>query len=133
MGRVSVLVAFALLSLLAAACATVDYQPYEGRNNLYEGEGGTKVVSGGVDFWANGTPPRKFRILGVVTSEIGSGFGDVDMIRSAVASETRSKGGDAAIQINDNNSFSGIVHMAPGFYMATGVKSMRFAIVKYVQ
>jgi hypothetical protein len=122
-----------LLSLIAAGCATTDYQPYEGKNNLYEGEGGTKVVVNGVDFWANGMPPRKFSILGVVTSEIGSGYGDVDLIRSAVAAETRSRGGDAAIQINDNTSFAGIVRMTPGFYMATGVKSMRFAVVKYAR
>ena len=120
------------LSLVAAGCATADYQPYEGKNNLYEGEGGTKVVVNGVDFWANGLPPRKFSILGVVTSEIGSGIGDVDLIRSAVASETKSKGGDAAIQINDNTSFAGVVRMTPMMYMAYGVKTMRFAVVKYV-
>jgi len=32
---------------------TSDYQQYEGRNNFYEGTGGTKVVVDGVDFWAN--------------------------------------------------------------------------------
>jgi hypothetical protein len=131
MRRLIVLVA--LLSLVAAGCATADYQPYEGKNNLYEGEGGTKVIVSGIDFWANGMPPRKFTILGVVTSEIGSGYGDVDLIRSAVAAETRSRGGDAAIQINDNTSFAGIVRMLPGMYMGYGVKSMRFAVVKYVQ
>ncbi len=96
-------------------------------------DGGTKVVVSGVDFWANGAPPRKFSILGVVTSEIGSGYGDVDLIRSAVAAETKSRGGDAAIQMNDNTSFSGIVRMTPQMYMATGVKTMRFAVVRYVQ
>src|SRR5262249_10849547 len=55
---------------------TSDYQPYEGRNNVYEGDGGTKVVVDGVDFWANGSPPRKYAILGVVTSAIGAGYGD---------------------------------------------------------
>jgi hypothetical protein len=59
--------------------------------------------------------------------------GDVDLIRSAVASETKSRGGDAAIQMNDNTSFAGIVRMIPQMYMATDVKTMRFAVVKYVQ
>jgi len=64
-------------------------------------DGGTKVVVSGVDFWANGAPPRKFSILGFVTSKIESG--------------------------------TGIVRMIPPMYMATDVKTMRFAVVKYVQ
>ncbi len=108
-------------------------QKSQGKNNLHEADGGTKVVVSGVDFWANGMPPRKFIILGVVTSEIGAGYGDADIIRSAVASETRQKGGDAAIQINENTSFSGIVRLTPQMYMATNTKTMRFAVVKYVQ
>jgi hypothetical protein len=121
-----------LAFLLVASCATVDYQPYEGRNNLYEGRGGTKVVVDGVDFWANGTPPRRYSVIGVVTSEIGSGYGDETIIRSTVAQTVKEKGGDAAIQITDNSSFAGLVHAAPGFYMAAGARRMRFAIVKYV-
>ena len=123
----------AVACLLLLACATADYQAYEGRNNLYEGHGGTKVVVGGVEVWANGTPPRKFTILGVVTSEIGAGFGDADMIRSAVASETRRRGGDAAVQISDNTAFAGVVSVAPQMFMAVNTKTMRFAVVKYVQ
>lgn len=122
----------ALTLVFLAGCATVDYQPYEGRDNLYEGNGGTKVVVDGVDFWANGTPPRKFSIVGIVTSEIGSGYGDEAIIRSTVAGTVRQKGGDAAIQINNNSSFAGVVHAAPGIYMAAGVRRMQFAVVKYM-
>jgi len=61
-----------LAVLIITGCATSDYQPYEGRNNVHEGVGGTKRVVNGVEFWANGSPPRKFAILGVVTSEIGA-------------------------------------------------------------
>ena len=121
-----------LLALVVGACATVDYQAYEGRNNDYEGTGGTKVVVGGIDFWANGSPPRRFAILGVVTSEVGAGYGDAEIIRSAVASEVRRRGGDAAIQITDNTSFAGVVQVAPQMYMAAHTKTMRFAVVKYL-
>jgi len=126
------LIALVLLVVMAG-CATVDYQPYEGKNNLYEGEGGTKVTVDGVDFWANGTPPRKYTILGYVVSEIGSGYGDEALIRSAVASEVKKQGGNAAIQVNNNASFAGIVRAAPNVYMAAGVRRMQFAVVKYVQ
>ena len=119
------------LSCVIAGCATVDFQPYEGKNNLHEGDGGTKVVVDGVEFWANGAPPRRYSIIGVVVSEVGSGLGDEAIIRSAVANEVKKRGGDAAVQVNNNSSFSGVVRTAPGFYMAAGVKSMQFAIVKF--
>lgn len=127
------LIIFIMLALAIAGCATVDYQPYEGKNNLYEGEGGTKVVVDGIDFWANGSPPRKYSIIGMVVSEIGSGVGDESIIRSSVAGEVRKQGGDAAIQVNNNSSFAGIVRTAPGFYMAAGVKRMQFAVIRYAK
>ena len=125
------LIISAILACILAGCATVDFQPYEGKNNLYEGEGGTKVVVNGIDFWANGSPPRKYSIIGMVVSEIGSGFGDEGIIRSSVASEVKKRGGDAAVQVNNNAAFSGIINTAPGIYMATGVRRMQFAIIKY--
>lgn len=122
-----------MFALALAGCATVDFQPYEGRNNLYEGDGGTKVVVDGVEFWANGSPPRKYSIIGVVVSEIGSGVGDEAIIRSSVAPEVRKRGGDAAIQVNNNSSFAGLIRAASGFYMAANVKRMQFAVIKYVE
>lgn len=126
------IITFILLAFTLAGCATVDFQPYEGKNNIYEGEGGTKVVVDGVDFWANGSPPRKYSIIGMVVSEVGSGIGDEGIIRAAVASEVKAQNGDAAIQINNNSSFAGIIRTAPGYYMAAGVKHMQFAVIKYV-
>jgi hypothetical protein len=124
-------IALFLLALLAG-CATTDYQPYEGKTSLREGDGGTKVTVDSIDFWANGTPPRKFSILGFVTSEIGSGYGDEYLIRSAVAAQAKQVGGNAAIQINNNTSFAGILQTSPGIYMAVNARQMKFAIVKYV-
>ena len=118
--------------LVIGGCATSDYQPYEGRNNVHEGVGGTQVVVNRVDFWANGTPPRKFAILGVVTSAIGSGYGDEAIIRSSVASRAKQVGGDAAIQINNNTTFSGIIQFAPNIYTAASTRTMSFAVIKYL-
>lgn len=121
------------LALTVTGCATTDFQPYEGKNNLYEGEGGTKIAVDDIEFWANGAPPRKYSIIGMVVSEIGSGVGDEALIRSAVAGEAKKRGGNAAIQVTNNSSFSGVVTTLPGFYIATGVRMMQFAIVKYVE
>ena len=122
-----------LLVLSLTSCATVDFQPYEGKNNLYEGQGGTKIVVDGVDFWANGFPPRKYSIIGVVVSEIGAGLGDEAFIRSAVASEVKERGGNAAVQIDNSSSFAGVIRTTPGVYMAAGVKRMQFAVIRYVE
>ena len=122
----------AVVATAMVACATVDYQPYEGRNNVFEGEGGTKVAVDGIDFWANGTPPRKFAIVGVVTGEIGSGYGDEAIIRSSVARAVKERGGNAAIQMTNNSSFAGIVRTAPGVYFASGVRKIQFAVIRYL-
>ena len=81
-----------LVAAFLVACATVDYRPYEGNSTQYEGTGGTKLTVDGVDFWSNGTPPRKFSLLGVVTSEVGAGYGDEYLIRSAVAGPPHASG-----------------------------------------
>lgn len=120
-----------LLALFLAGCATVDYQAYEGAKPM-EGTGGTKVVVNGIDFWANGSPPKKFIVIGIVTSEIGSGFGDESMIRSAVSDEVIKQGGNAAIQMNNNTSFNGMFSPNRQIYMASGVKRMQFSIIKYI-
>jgi hypothetical protein len=120
-----------LVVLFIAGCATVDYQSYEGAKPM-EGAGGTKVVVNGIDFWANGSPPRRFIVIGVATSEIGSGFGDESMIRSAVSDEVIKQGGNAAIQMNNNTSFNGMFSPNRQIYMASGVKRMQFSIIKYL-
>ncbi len=123
---------FIILAFTIVGCATVDFQPYEGKNNLYEGEGGTKIVVDGIDFWANGSPPHKYMIIGMVASEIDSYVGDEAMIRTSVAGEVKKRGGDAAIQVNNNSYFNGVIHTSPGFHRAFRVRRMQFAIVRYI-
>lgn len=122
----------ALVALLLFGCATTDYRSYEGNAKQFEGTGGTKVTTDGIDFWSNGSPPRKFVMLGIVTSEIGAGYGDEYMIRSAVSSKVKQAGGDAAIEMNNNTSFAGVLNTQPGVYFAVSARQMKFAVVKYV-
>lgn len=121
-----------ILACILAGCATVDFQSYEGKDNLYEGEGGTKLVVGDIDFWVNGAPPRKYSILGTVTSEIGGGSWDEAVMRSAVASEVRKQGGNAAVEVDNNSSLTGTFHAGPGMLMTTAVSRMQFSVIKYV-
>jgi hypothetical protein len=83
--------------------------------NIHEGMGGTKVV----EFWAIRSPPRKFAI--------GAGYGDEALIRSSVATRTKEVGGDAAIQINDNTTFAGLIGFGSNIYAAANARKMSFA------
>lgn len=121
-----------LATSLLVACATVDFQPYEARSTVFDGTGGTKVVVDGVDFWANGTPPRRYKLLGVVSSEIGAGVGAESLIRTAVSAEVKKRGGSAAIEVSNNQAFAGVIRTAPGIYMAANRKQMQFAVVQYL-
>lgn len=122
-----------ITALTLAGCATTSYQPFEGKNTVYEGSGGTKLIVDEVEFWANGSPPRKYIVIGVASSEIGSGIGDEAMIRSSVASEVKRHGGNAAIQITNNTAATGLYRVAPNIYTSTGTKRMEFFIIKYIQ
>jgi predicted small secreted protein len=122
-----------ILALLVAGCASlggvgVDYQAYEGKANVYQGEGGTKVTVDDVDLWANGTPPNKFSILGVATVPMGP---SEEAVRSAVAGKVKQMGGNAAIQINNNTSFSGVVRSSPSVVLTNEPRQLKFAVVKY--
>jgi uncharacterized protein YceK len=123
-----------IVSLIAAlsGCATVNFQAYEGKNSVQEGQGGTKVVTDGVDFWANGAPPRKYSIIGIIDSEIGEGLGDMAILRAAVASEVKKQGGNAAIQLDSGTEFGGAVRTGPGLFMAISNKKIKYSVVKYL-
>ena len=120
------------LSIFLSACATVDYQPYEGTKKTHLGEGGTKLVTNGIDFWANGEPNRKYQILGIAVSEVGSGFGDEGLIRSSVSKEVIKQGGNAAIQLTNNERVSGAIKLSPTLYGVANTKQIKFAVVKYI-
>jgi hypothetical protein len=122
-----------LLLLSLTACATVDYQPYEGKAGaVWEGQGGTKVVVDGIDFWDNGAPPHKYRVVGYATGAVGNGFGADGIIRGAVASKVKAIGGNAAILVTGNTSELGFVKTAPNMWMVASTRELKYAVVQYL-
>lgn len=123
----------ALLLLTLTACASVEYQPYEGKpNEVWEGQGGTKLVVDGVDFWDNGSPPRRFKVVGYAKGAIGEGYGADPIIRSSVASKVRAMNGNAAILVNGNTTAGGFIKTAPNVWLAAGTRELKYAVVKYL-
>ena len=107
----------ALCAVIAApALARIEYASYEGRNAVLEGEGGTKIVKDGVDFWTSGSPPRRFKVIGVLTDtrkdKLLSGKA---MGSSAIAKKVKEVGGGAAILANQDKAYAGTTSVLNAF------------------
>ena len=84
---------------LAGCGGGPEFQRYVGPSGETKGSGGTVETVAGVDFWQNGTPPRKFRILGEFDDEWrGGGLERSDM--KYLARHVKEQGGDAAIFVS---------------------------------
>lgn len=120
-----------LLVVALGACATVEYAPYEAKNAIKEGQGGAKVVVQGVDFWADGEPPRRYKVIGVVSGQIGDGWGADDAIRSAVAAKVKEVGGQGAIALGSARDHAGYIPLG-GMMVAASNRTIRYAVIQYV-
>lgn len=127
-------VATALAATLAVAgCGTVSYAPYEGRDNVYEGKGGTKVTQEGIDFWTYGTPPRRYAIIGIVSTKASEG--EEGFVKAKVLKEAKAHNADAVITLSQQNVNEGTVIIPIGT-MAYGAPAYRehakLALVRYL-
>jgi hypothetical protein len=115
-------------SMLLAACATTSFQEYQGPDIIH-GKGGTVRKADGIDFWDNGEPYRKYKILGVINDsrdygKIASAFRD-----ESIAKITRERGGDAVIVLSNSLEYSGVDYWTRG---SDFNRTMKFIVVKYL-
>ena len=91
------------------AGAKTRFEPYEARNPVVEGQGGARTMKDGVDFWTTGDPPRRYKIIGIIRDNRGTGlfFGNA-IGSSGIAKKIREVGGDAAILLNQNSSVKAV-------------------------
>lgn len=137
-----------LTASLITGCATTEYKGFEGRNNIIEGKGGTKIVVDGMDIWDNGDPPRKFKVLGIVDDERPGGLIPMSQLRGDVVKKAREVGGDAIIQLNSQSQIAGYYtsgsvsadaygKSATAYGSSTTMPVRRnvakFAVIKYVE
>lgn len=130
--------ALATFGLLGCAqLVQANYQPYEGRAPLVlEGQGGTKDLVGGYEVWANGTPPRRYEVLGVVALTAPDNPGGNSSMRAALAEKIKEAGGAGAIEMDSTGGGTrSVVGLAGGQLVsgvAVGRKTSRWQIVRYL-
>src|SRR5437773_10072368 len=96
-------IAMAFVVTLTTSVTAQEFLPYEGKNAVREGEGGTKKVVDGIDFWADGAPPRPFKLLGYI-SDRRHKTGLLGMVRMSgrergVADVAKKNGGDDVVLV----------------------------------
>lgn len=144
--RLMLLSATLAVAMGVAGCASTEFQAYEGRSNVFEGQGGTKVVVDGMEIW-EGDPPRRFTVLGVLKDERPGGPLPMGMLRGDMVKQARAKGGDALINLGGASTYVGSVGTglaqantfggqtnATGFGSSVAIRrsASSFAVIKYL-
>jgi hypothetical protein len=116
---------------LFLGCASPDrFAVFEG-GRVVEGTGGAHHSVKGIDIWTGGSPPRKYKVIGLIEdvrhrSLLGmSGFG------KDLAYAARLHGGDAVIILNSRNEFWGFV-MAGDRPIARWNHITKASLIQYV-
>lgn len=110
--------------VVVAGCGTPvsEYAAYEGP--VVQGSGGAKRSVGGVDVWSDGAPPRRYRIIGILsdnTNQVGS------PVERAVAHAKR-VGGDAVVLVDSKDRLAGMDKRGNTKYDTL----VKYAVIKYV-
>lgn len=137
----------AVLLLGLSGCASTEYKSYVGKNtNVIEGRGGTRVVVDGMEIWDNGSPPRKFTILGIIDDSRPDALVPMAQMRGDIVQKARLAGGDAVVLMNNQSEITGYSNFggsqvagnrrgasafAAAFSTANKVNHSRFAVIKY--
>lgn len=106
-----------LLLIAAPVNASTKFQAYEVKDQIIEGEGGTRETVLGVDFWTTGTPPHKYKVIGIIIDDRNKGMLTHDAVGSEkVAKVIKEAGGDAAIVQSQSERTTGVVSSGSASY-----------------
>ena len=114
-----------LLALVVlAGCSSPKYQALSS-HPVVKGTGGTPHIVNGIPFWQNGTPNRKYAVLGYTDFYRGPAFDDFDFKKFAPI--VKKNGGDAGVVIRGDKPAPGL-HRQPD---EVGDTVLRLQVVKY--
>ncbi len=111
--------------ILLAGCTTAKFQPIS-PHQVTRGTGGSTKVVSGIPFWQEGTPPRKYEILGYADDFWrGSSFDRHDY--RMLARVVKASGGDAGVVIYGDRPAPGLKREPD----EVGDTVLRLQIIKY--
>lgn len=143
-------------AFLLGGCAT-KYYNYSG-SETFQGTGGASETVNDIDIWIEGTPPRPFTIIGVITDNRPGGPIPMATRKGQITSLAKKNGGDAILFKFDESQFVGTyssgsaftsgqatAYGSPGYARAYGTstttstgmtqninrRSSRFYVIKY--
>lgn len=116
----------AVLAASVAGCAHVrqEYAAYDGPSKVYKGEGGTKTVTDGVEFWTSGEPAREYRVVGILTDQRRDQRFAASSFGGDVAAKVKEVGGDAVIILDQAREFVGTYTHGTATARTTGSASV---------
>jgi hypothetical protein len=111
---------FLALCVIIAGCASTNYTAYEG-GRVIEGTGGTKKTVDGIDIWNNGTPPRTFKVIGIIDDVRRQSLLGMAGFEDALVKKAKEAGGDAIIFLDSHSELVGYYNSGEsGTAMTTG-------------
>jgi hypothetical protein len=103
--------ALGILCALLCSCADTQYFNYSGAKTCL-GTGGAARQIDGIDFWIEGSPARKFQIIGVITDDRRGSRISMALRNGAIAKLAKQNGGDAVMLARDNSEVVGSISSA---------------------
>jgi hypothetical protein len=107
----------AALAFSLAGCSSTEYYSYQGSGQMI-GQGGAATQMNGVDLWINGSPPRKFYILGYIQDVRPGGPGPMSMRNYRLTQKAHEAGGDGVLVLSDNSQYMGTFSTGNAFTTA---------------
>ena len=92
--------------LLAVGCAFTNYSVFEG-GDVIEGTGGTKKTVDGIDIWNNGTPPRKYKVIGIIDDVRRESLIGMAGYESRLVKKAKEASGDAIVFLDSHSELVG--------------------------
>jgi hypothetical protein len=122
---------FAVCAILAG-CASTKYSPFEG-GRVVEGTGGTKKTVDGIDIWNNGTPPRKFKIIGIIDDVRRQSLVGMIGYEGAPVKKARQEGGDGIVFLDSHSELTGYYNSGESGTARTTVSAYGYGNTAYYQ
>jgi hypothetical protein len=124
----------ALVAFGGCSSTSTNYTAYEGGGTL-EGTGGTRKTVDGIDIWDNGTPPRKYKVIGIIDDTRRKSVFGMSGYEEDLAKKAREAGADAIVILGAHNELRGIYTSGgSGSYGSQPIRDQvtKAAVIKYV-